>query len=143
MEVNIRRVRKNTVIPEYKTKGAVGFDFAAAKGAVIEPKKLALIPTGLSMQVPEGHMLMITARSSLAKKRGLMLANGVGTIDQDYCGPDDEIHMMVYNFTDQSVTVEAGERLANGLFLPIERAQWKEVELMKTESRGGFGSTGR
>ncbi|MAG11877.1 MAG: dUTP diphosphatase [Parcubacteria group bacterium] len=142
MDVIIKRCRENVQIPQYQTAGAVGFDFAAAEPMVCEPGKVTKIPTGIIMKIPEGYMLQITARSSTSIKRGLMMSNGVGTIDQDYCGPTDEIHLLVYNFTPEPVHISAGDRLANGIFIPVEIVQFKEVELMTATSRGGFGSTG-
>ena len=143
MEVEINRCREHVTIPEYKTAGAVGFDFAAAEPMTREPGKVTLIPTGLIIKIPKGFMLQITARSSTSVKKGLMMSNGVGTIDQDYCGPEDEIKLLVYNFTDQPVMIERGDRIANGLFIPIEIAQWKEVDEMTAPTRGGIGSTGK
>ena len=142
MQVKIRRCREHVTIPQYQTSGAVGFDFAAAEKTICEPGRVTLIPTGLIIGTPKGYMLQITARSSTSIKRGLMMSNGVGTIDQDYCGPTDEIKLLVYNFTNQPVIIEQGDRLANGIFIPVEIAQFKEVELVEAVSRGGFGSTG-
>lgn len=88
-------------------------------------------------------MLLLAARSSLPRKKGLMVPNGVGVIDQDYRGPDDEIHVQVYNFTDRPVQVERGERLAQGIFVRIAQVAWQEVEKIEADSRGGFGSTGQ
>lgn len=143
MNVDITICREGIEIPKYQTEGSVGFDFAAAEETIIQPKQIAIIPTGLIIKIPKGHMLMITARSSNATKKGIMLANGVGTIDQDYCGPNDEIHVMCYNFTDQPITIDKGHRIANGLFLPIERANWQLTQNTQESSRGGFGSTGQ
>lgn len=142
MNIEITRCRPHVKLPEYKTSGSVGFDFESAQTITIQPKQIALIPTGLIIKTPPGYMLMITARSSNPLKKGIMLANGVGTIDQDFCGETDEIHVMCYNFTDNPVTIEAGHRIANGLFIPIEKAQWVIKEKALAESRGGFGSTG-
>ena len=71
-----------------------------------------------------------------------MLANGVGTIDRDYCGENDEILISVYNFTDNQVLVEKGERVAQGMFVRIDQGNWNEVDKMAENDRGGFGSTG-
>ncbi len=141
MEVRIKICRADVAVPNYQTDGAVGFDFACAETQTIASHQTALITTGLIIKIPSGYMLLITARSSLAKKKGLMLANGVGTIDQDYCGETDEIYISVYNFSDKDVTLDKGERIANGLFIPIARAEWKQVTHMSETSRGGFGST--
>ena len=92
--------------------------------------------------VPDGYFLGIFARSSTPLKRGLMVANGVGVIDADYCGPDDEIKIQVLNITDAPVKVARGDRLAQGIVLPCPRIEWNEVEEMTVPTRGGFGSTG-
>jgi len=94
--------------------------------------------------VPRGHFLGIFARSSTPLKRGLMVANGVGVVDSDYCGPTDEIKIQVLNFTASPVTVNAGDRIAQGVILPFVRAEWQEEEAAASAtSRGGFGSTGQ
>lgn len=87
-------------------------------------------------------MLMLTARSSITKKQGLILPNGVGIIDQDYCGAEDEIHIPILNVGQLTHTIEKGERIAQGMFVKIETAQWNEGAA-KESSRGGFGSTGK
>jgi dUTP pyrophosphatase len=97
----------------------------------------------LVIAVPDGHFLGIFARSSTPLKRGLMVANGVGVIDADYCGPEDEIKIQVLNFTDAPVKVARGDRLAQGIVLPCPRVEWNEVEEMSVPTRGGFGSTGQ
>jgi dUTP pyrophosphatase len=71
-----------------------------------------------------------------------MVANGVGVVDSDYCGPTDEVKVPVLNFTASSVTVKAGDRIAQGILLPIARVEWEEVGTIENEARGGFGSTG-
>ena len=108
----------------------------------IPPRSIRLVGTGLVIAVPEGHFLGIFARSSTPLKRGLMVANGVGVIDADYCGPDDEIKIQVLNITDAPVMVARGDRLAQGVVLPCPRVTWEEVTEMTEPTRGGFGSTG-
>ena len=142
MQVKIKRMDKTIPLPQYHTNGSVAFDFAARENITIESKTIAYIPTGLIIQTPPGYMLSVVARSSLAKKKGLMLGNGIGVIDQDYCGPEDEIKIMVYNFTDSPAVVERGERIAQGIFVRIDTAQWTETDEITSQSRGGFGSTG-
>jgi dUTP diphosphatase len=93
--------------------------------------------------VPPGYVLGIFARSSTPLKRGLMVANGVGVIDQDYCGPADEVRIQVLNFTAARVQIRKGDRIAQGLFIPCARAHWREAERdLREDSRGGFGATG-
>ena len=72
-----------------------------------------------------------------------MIANGIGIVDSDYSGPEDEIKILVYNFTENEVMVEKGERIAQGLFVKVEQGQWEETDIMENPTRGGFGSTGK
>lgn len=137
----IKRLDQSLPLPRYHTIGSAGFDLSARVETTIAPKQIARIPSGLIIGTPTGYVLTLAARSSLASKKGLMLANGIGTIDSDFCGPEDEILISVYNFSDQSVTVEKGERIAQGLFLKVEQGEWEEVEEISKQSRGGFGST--
>ena len=140
--VRIRRLDNAVPLPAYQTPGAAGFDLAASTDVLIAPGTIALVPTGLVIEVPAGYFLGIFARSSTPLKRGLMVANGVGVVDPDYCGPADEVRIALLNFTPNPVQVKAGDRLAQGILLPAERIQWEETTNGKTESRGGFGSTG-
>ncbi len=143
MEIKIKRIDTTLPLPEYKTKGAVAFDLYARINDAIKPKEIKLIPANFIIETPVGYMLTIAARSSLAKKKGLMMANNIGIIDQDYCGENDELAILLYNFTDSEVIIEKGERLAQGIFVKIEKGNWNEVEKMADESRGGFGTTGQ
>lgn len=137
----ISRDHESIPLPSYATEGSVAFDLASSEDITIAPHAMTLIPTGLVIATPKGYALVLVARSSLFKKKGLMLANSIGIIDQDYCGPNDKIMIAVWNTTNASVDVAKGERLAQGLFLPVEKAEWKEG-LTSTDDRGGFGSTG-
>ena len=130
-------------LPAYESPGAAGFDLAASADVEIPAGQIALVPTGLVIEVPPGHFLGIFARSSTPLKRGLMVANGVGVIDSDYCGATDEIKVQVLNFTQAAVVVKQGDRIAQGLLMPFVRADWRESsEDLRTGARGGFGSTG-
>lgn len=140
MDVGVSLLREGAQCPEYQTDGAAGFDLSSAEHMVVMPGMLALVPTGLVMQIPKDHVLLIFARSSLAIKKHLMLANGVGVIDSDYCGAEDEIKLLLINMTPEPVTILKGDRLAQGLILPIDRARFVGYVPRET-SRGGFGST--
>jgi dUTP pyrophosphatase len=141
--VRIRRLHPAAVLPGYHTNGSAGFDLAASEDMVVQPGEVALIPTGLVIEVPAGHFLGVFARSSTPLKRGLMVANGVGVVDSDYCGPADEVKIEVLNFTSSPVQVRAGDRIAQGLLIPVVRAEWEEAtEDLRDGSRGGFGGTG-
>lgn len=142
MNVRIKRIDTSLPLPEYQTKGAVAFDMYSRIPETLEPGETKLVPTNLIIKTPPGYMLMLAARSSLAKKKGLKMANSIGIIDQDYCGDKDELLLCLHNYSASPVTLEPGERLAQGTFVPIQRAQWQEVESMDHSSRGGFGTTG-
>ena len=109
----------------------------------MRPRAIALVRTGLVIEVPTGHCLAIVARSSTPLKRGLLVANGVGIVDPDYSGPEDEVMIQVLNITDADVQVRRGDRLAQGLILAAPRVTWHEVAEIRTITRGGFGATGR
>jgi dUTP pyrophosphatase len=142
MQIKLKRLSPDIPLPQYQTPGSVAFDLASSIDAVINPKEIKLIPTGLIIQAPAGHMLMLSSRSSLALKKGLMMGNGVGIVDADYCGPDDEIKIQLVNISGEPVAITKGDRLAQGMFVPITRGEFEEVETMeKNDSRGGFGST--
>ena len=141
MKVRIKRIDKSLQLPEYKTKGAVAFDLAPRISVTILPKGIVRVPLNVAIEPPPGYMVMIAARSSLHKK-GLMLAHSVGIIDNDFSGNEDEYHVPLYNFTDQPVSVEKGERLVQGIFKKYDRADWDEVDDLRNDTRGGFGSTG-
>jgi dUTP pyrophosphatase len=142
MRLKIKRLDPAIGLPALATAGSAGFDLAAASDLEIPPRAIRLVGTGLVIGVPEGHFLGIFARSSTPLKKGLMVANGVGVIDADYCGPADEIKIQVLNITDQPVFVKRGDRLAQAMVLPAPMVQWDEVEEMVAPTRGGFGSTG-
>ena len=108
----------------------------------VPPGGVVLVRTGLVIEVPSGHFLGIFARSSTPLKRGLMVANGVGVLDPDYCGPNDEVMIQVLNFSTAVVAIKRGDRLAQGIVLPAPRVTWNEVKDVRDTTRGGFGSTG-
>lgn len=141
MKVKIKRVDTSLPLPMYETKGSCGFDVLAREDKVIEPKKTGLIPGNIIVEVPVGYMLIVASRSSTPMKKGLMPPHGFGIIDHDYCGEKDEIKILVYNFTDQPVTVKRGEKIAQGVFVHIDKFEWNEVSKMENKTRGGFGST--
>lgn len=139
--VRIKRLSKDVPMPEYKTPGACAFDIAVIEGGVLEPGERRKFPTGLVVCVPDGHVLIMSPRSSNAKK-GINMANGIGIIDQDYCGPEDQLHVFLHNIGSESYSVEPGERVAQGLIVPIARAHFEEVDELDAPNRGSFGTTG-
>ena len=141
MNVKIKRVDKSLPLPVYETEGSVGFDILARSDTIIEPKSIALVPGNLMVETPAGYMLMIASRSSTPRKKGLMKPHGIGVVDNDYCGNEDEIKLQVFNFTEEPVTVKKGEKISQGLFVRVDKFRWQEVDDMEQDSRGGFGST--
>jgi dUTP pyrophosphatase len=142
MRLKIKRLDPTVPLPSYGTDESAGFDLAAAHDVTIAPRAIALIRTGLVIEVPTGHFLAIFARSSTPLKRGLIVSNGVGVIDPDYSGPSDEVMIQVLNVIDRHVSVARGDRLAQGIILPAPRISWNEVDEIRAVTRGGFGATG-
>ena len=143
MKINIKRIDKTLPLPKYETEGSVGFDLICRESAEIPPHSIVLIPANVIVETPRGYMLMVCLRSSTPRKLGLMMPQGVGIVDNDYCGEEDELKIQVYNFTDTVVNVERGSRIAQAIFVRVDTAAWSEVEQMHSLSRGGFGSTDR
>ncbi len=141
MQVSFKRLSPDVPLPEYKTPGACAFDLAVIEDGVILPGERKFFRTGLVVCVPSGHVLLLVPRSSNAKK-GIRLANGIGVIDQDYCGPNDELKLSLHNISDTPYTVERGERIAQGMFVPILQAEFSEASELASPDRGGFGTTG-
>lgn len=142
LPVKIKRIDTSLPLPEYITEGSCGFDMYSRVEETIQPREIALLPSNLIIETPPEHVLILAPRSSLAKKKGLVMPNSMGIIDQDYSGEEDEILIQVQNMTDQPVTITKGERIAQGIFLRTDRALWNEVTTMQDISRGGIGSTG-
>ncbi len=141
MKVRIKRIDNNLPLPIYETAGSVGFDIAARENISVAPKEIGMVPSNLIVEVPKGYMLVVASRSSTPRKRGLTPPHGFGIIDHDYCGPKDEIKVLVYNFTDKPVEILRGDKIAQGVFVRIDKFEWEEVGEISDESRGGFGST--
>lgn len=141
MKVSVKRIDESLPLPEYESVGACGFDFVTRLDTPIAPKSLGLVPTNCIIEVPDGYVLLVVPRSSTPRKKGLLIPHGIGVIDNDYHGPEDEIQFQAYNFTDEEVIIKRGDRIAQGLFMPVSQATFIEVSEMKKENRGGFGST--
>lgn len=142
MRVRIKRFDKDLPLPEYKTAGAVAFDLYSRISATILPGGIARLPLNIALKLPKDYMLLMAARSSL-HKRGLMLANGVAIGDRDFCGNEDEYHAAVYNFSKNPVSIERGERIAQGILKRYDKAEWIETNDLGEKNRRGFGTTGR
>jgi len=141
MQIKYKLLDPSLPHPAYQTPGSVGLDLPAAEDVTIPPHTLAVIPTGVIIQQPENCAMILASRSSLPRKKGLMIPNGIGVFDHDYCGPEDQIYFQAYNFTDQAVTLHKGERICQVFFPVIEKPEPITVEHIKDENRGGLGST--
>ncbi|GAB5458612.1 MAG: dUTP diphosphatase [Henriciella sp.] len=133
-------------LPAYETLGAAGMDVRAAvpetEPFILHPGAKAMIPTGLSVAIPEGFEIQIRPRSGLAAKHGITCLNTPGTIDSDYRG---EIKVILINHGQETFTIERGERIGQMVLAPVTRLVWAEVDSLPETERGsgGFGSTGR
>lgn len=138
-----KRLREDATVPEYATAGAAALDlrYCGDKSITLAVSEIKSIPTGLAISVPDGCAAVVCARSGLASKRGISLANGIGLIDPDYRG---ELCVVLKNHGSSLFTVHPGDRIAQLMIIPIYRAELCEVdELDETErGEGGFGSTG-
>lgn len=146
MEIDVKiKLTRGAKAPEYATPSSAAVDLRAAlegKSVVIASGERALIPTGIAISPQRSDVVaVIAARSGLASKKGINLANGIGVIDADYRG---EISVALYNCSDIPFEINDGDRIAQMMFLPVIRADFEVAdELDKTErGEGGFGSTG-
>lgn len=140
MKVKIKLVDSSMASPEYKTKGAVGFDLYLRKREVIKPREIVLMPANIVMKIPKGHFLLINGRSSTPRKFGLIIFTGI--IDPDFCGDEDEFSIQAMNLTNRTVRLDKGLRIAQGILIKISKAEFQVVKKMGNKSRGGFGTTG-
>ena len=137
---------KGLALPAYETAGSAGMDVRAAvpdgEPIVLEPGKRAMVPTGLSVAIPEGFEIQMRPRSGLAAKHGLTCLNSPGTIDSDYRG---ELKVILINHGDSAFTISRGERIGQMVLAPVTRLVWNEVDSLDETERGtgGFGSTGK
>lgn len=140
-KVKIKRIDKSLPLPVYETSGSIGFDLLAREETLVQPGEIKRIPANVVVETPPGYMLILASRSSTPVKKGLTKPHGIGVIDQDYSGNEDELLIQVYNFTDQPTTVFKGEKIAQGVFTRADRLEFVEVDSMNNQTRGGFGST--
>jgi len=144
MEINIKKMNENAVIPTYGSELSAGCDLYSAidKNIEIKPGETKLITTGIGMEIPGGYVGLVYARSGIATKQGLAPANKVGVIDSDYRG---EIMVALHNYSNTPQQIEPNERIAQLVIAPYIAAVFEETENLEETDRGsgGFGSTGR
>lgn len=131
-------------LPQYESDAAAGLDLRANIEApiVLAPLQRRIVPTGLSIALPEGYEAQIRPRSGLAAKYGLTVLNAPGTIDADYRG---DIGVILINLSEEEYTLQPGERIAQMVIAPLIQIRWEEVNSLSATARGekGFGSTGK
>ena len=144
VRILVKRFDKNIKLPTYKTSGSSGMDLMAyiKNKITINPGKIALVPNGIALAIPENYEIQIRPRSGLAAKKGISVLNTPGTVDSDYRG---EIIIILINLSKKSFVVKSGDRVAQMILCPVAKGKLQEVKnLPKTvRGKGGFGSTGK
>tara|TARA_B100001029_G_C15051709_1_gene451232 strand:- start:371 stop:808 length:438 start_codon:yes stop_codon:yes gene_type:complete len=144
VKILFKKLNSKVKLPSYKTKGSSGMDLMAFLNEPISitPQTSKLIPTGISIAIPENTEIQIRPRSGLAAKNNISILNTPGTIDSDYRG---ELKVILYNHGDKEFIVNNGDRIAQMVLVPIIKATFEEVENLPETIRGegGFGSTGK
>ncbi|MBZ0179722.1 MAG: dUTP diphosphatase [Melioribacteraceae bacterium] len=147
--VNVKLKRINSAfddipLPEYATFGSAGMDIRAAINdeIIIEGGKVALVPTNLQVEIPEGYEIQVRPRSGLAAKHSIGILNSPGTIDSDYRG---EIKIILFNFGKENFVIKRGDRIAQIVLSKVAKIKFQATGELNTSSRGdgGFGHTGK
>jgi len=142
MQVKIKKLHPNAVIPQYATTGAACFDLVSVNEVMIIPgREHVALKTGLAFEIPQGYVMMVYSRSGHGFKNGIRLANGTGVIDSDYRG---EVMVKMHNDGSTALLVTAGERIAQAMIIPALQVELQVVDELSDTDRGsgGFGSTG-
>ena len=141
LDVKVKKLNVDAKIPFRQTKGSSGYDLYSNEAVNLRVGGIALVSTGISIEIPIGYEAQVRPRSGLALKKGITVLNTPGTIDADYRG---EVKVILINFGDESVKLEKHERIAQLVFQKIEDVHFILNEnLSKTErGKGGFGSSG-
>lgn len=135
---------ENATSPKYAYNTDSGFDLHSTKDLVIPPFDRDLVPTGIHIDIPDGHEIQVRSKSGLALKQGLMVLNSPGTVDQGYTG---EIQVILFNTTKNNVKIEKGQKIAQAVLCPVVSGKWinlveKNKINLKDRNENGFGSTG-
>lgn len=143
MDVRIQRITGTAKLPSYATEGSAGMDLHAdvERSVRVLPGVTELIPTGIKVEVPDGHALFILPRSGLVVRHGVTVLNTPGLIDADYRG---ELRVVLHNFGREPFFVAPDARIAQCIIMPVPQVWWQEVDELSETARGeqGFGSTG-
>lgn len=143
MQVKIKKLHPDAIIPKYATDGSACFDLHSVGDYFIDDiaHTNEVVATGLSVEIPEGYQMLVFSRSGHAAKNNVRLANCVGVIDSDYRG---EVKVLLAADIDARLTIKKGDRIAQAQIMPVHRVSFVEVEELTDTNRGtgGFGSTG-
>ena len=144
IKVQIKKLNSKVKVPKYKTDGSSGVDLEAfiENPIIVEPNSSKLIPTGISLSIPQDCEVQVRPRSGLAAESSISVLNTPGTIDSDYRG---EIKIILFNHGNEQFVVKNGDRIAQMVLVPVFKFQFEEVNELTQTNRGsgGFGSTGK
>ncbi|WP_018123388.1 dUTP diphosphatase [Desulfovibrio oxyclinae] len=142
--IKIKKLHPDAVIPEYAKEGDSGFDLVAVEDATLYPGETQLVKTGIAVELPPGTELQVRPRSGLSLKTPLHIRNAPGTVDNGYRGEVGVICHCLINSNSCPIVIEKGDRIAQGVVMPVIRCEIEEVESLSDTTRGadGYGSTG-
>ncbi|CCB80848.1 deoxyuridine 5'-triphosphate nucleotidohydrolase [Helicobacter bizzozeronii CIII-1] len=140
-KIKIQKLHPDAKIPRYQSPGASGFDLCALQSLEIAPQSIALVRTGLAIELEAGLEVQVRSRSGLALKHQIMVLNSPGTIDSDYRG---ELQVILMNLGNAPFSIKTGDRIAQAVLSSVCRAEFEEVGALGASLRGarGFGSSG-
>lgn len=141
MNVKVKKLHTEAKIPSYANPGDAGFDFSSVEDFRLLPGKIAIVPTGLAFEIPEGYEVQVRSRSGLAAKQGISVLNSPGTLDSGFRG---EIKIILFNNSRNIYEFKAGDRIAQGVLNEVPKAVFIPIEELSSSVRGegGFGSSG-
>jgi dUTP pyrophosphatase len=142
MEIPVLRIDPELPLPRRAHPGDAGVDLVARTAIVLAPEEWAMVPTGIALAIPEGHVGLVAPRSGLAARHGIGVVNGPGVIDAGYRG---EVNVLLINHGTEPFVIDRGERIAQLVVVPFVAPNLREVNELpeSTRGEGGFGSTGR
>lgn len=143
-KLKIMKLHPDAIIPEYAKEGDSGFDLAALEEVTLRPGETKLVKTGIAVELPPGTELQVRPRSGMSLKTPLNIRNSPGTVDNGYRGDVGVICHCLMNAKNESVVIKKGDRIAQGVVMPVIRCEIEEVESLSDTARGadGYGSTG-
>jgi dUTP pyrophosphatase len=137
VKLKTKRFNKKIALPRYEKKAA-GFDFYCAQNTTIKPGEFKALPTNIAVEIPEGYAILLLPRSSTPIRHGLMMPHSLGLIDPFYCGDKDEVILLFYNFTNKISHIKKGIKIAQGVLIKYEKAEFIEFKSLEKKGRGGY-----